>query len=328
MICRICHNHRENPWLTVQEMEFGTAETFDYFQCPVCHCLQIAEIPGDMGRYYPENYFAFDTTGRLARHPFRRFIDSRRVTAYLRGDSLVGRMVSMVSKPLDYLEWIDHAGVDTAGRILDVGCGSGRLLLRMGLGGFSRLLGIDPFIREDIRYPNGIVVLKKDIIDLSRESRDRFDLIMFHHAFEHMADPDAVLEAAARLLAPKGCLLIAIPVVDSYPWRRYGAHWRGIRAPRHFFLFSEKSMGILAARHHMTIDRVVRTGNRSSLTESALYEKGIPSNVPEKEKKIFSRRQIRAFDRDVAKMNRRREGATACFYLSLNPHTETIPYPS
>jgi SAM-dependent methyltransferase len=318
MICRICRNSTDNTGHTVREMEFGTREAFEYFQCPACGCLQIAEIPADMGRYYPPDYFAFDDTGRLGENRFRKFIDPRRVAAHRGENSLLGRLVSAVSKPLDYLEWIDGAGVGTHGRILDVGCGSGRLLLRMALGGFTRLTGIDPFIKTDIRYPSGVAVLKKDIIDLSREIREPFDLIMFHHSFEHMADPDGVLTAAARLLAPNGCLLIAIPVVDAYPWRRFGPDWRGIRAPRHFYLFSRKSMEILAARHGMAIHREVRTGNRSSLTESALYARGIPSNAPEKEKQIFSRKELQSFDREVAEMNRRKEGDTASFYLRPN----------
>lgn len=316
MICRICRNAENNVPHTVREMEFGTREEFTYFQCPACGCLQLDTIPDDMGRYYPDNYFAFDAAGRLGAGPFRRFIDPRRVTAHLEGRGVLGRVASRVSKPLDYLEWIDHAGIgDTSARILDVGCGSGRLLLRMRLGGFSRLLGIDPFINQEIRYPNGVAVKKQTIAELAEAGADRFDLIMFHHAFEHMAEPDAVLDAAERLLAPGGCLLIAIPVVDSHPWRRYGAHWRGIRAPRHFFLFSDRSMEILAGRHRLTIRKRIRFGNSASLIESALYAKGIPSNAPEKDKKIFTRSEFRAFDRETAQMNRNGQGDIATYYL-------------
>ena len=244
MICKICRNAQNNVSHTVREMEFGIGEEFTYFQCPACGCLQLDTVPDDMGRYYPDNYFAFDAAGRLGAGALRRFIDPRRVTAHLEGRGVLGRMASWISKPLDYLEWIDHAEIgDTSARILDVGCGSGRLLLRMRLGGFSRLLGIDPFINEEIRYPNGVTVKKQTIGQLAEAGPDRFDLIMFHHAFEHMAEPDAVLDAARRLLAPGGCLLIAIPVVDSHPWRRYGVQLAGDTGAAPFFSFFRQEHG-------------------------------------------------------------------------------------
>ncbi len=40
-------------------MMFGIGETFCYFQCAECKCLQIVEIPSNMARYYPENYYSF-----------------------------------------------------------------------------------------------------------------------------------------------------------------------------------------------------------------------------------------------------------------------------
>ena len=58
--CRICGNAEGNHAYDVREMMFGTRETFRYFQCGRCHCLQIARIPDDMSRFYPGNYYSFD----------------------------------------------------------------------------------------------------------------------------------------------------------------------------------------------------------------------------------------------------------------------------
>jgi SAM-dependent methyltransferase len=50
------------------------------------------------------------------------------------------------------------------------------------------------------------------VCDITRESLDdRFDVIVAGDVIEHLPNPQALLEAAARLLSPGGRLLIATP---------------------------------------------------------------------------------------------------------------------
>lgn len=70
---RICSNTESNRALIVREMMYGFGDTFEYIECAQCGCLQIREIPDDLSKYYPENYWAFQgkkisTTGRT-NHP-------------------------------------------------------------------------------------------------------------------------------------------------------------------------------------------------------------------------------------------------------------------
>jgi 2-polyprenyl-3-methyl-5-hydroxy-6-metoxy-1,4-benzoquinol methylase len=104
---------------------------------------------------------------------------------------------------------------------LDVGCGYGKLLLRMKRDGFLNLTGVDPYIEEDIHYRNGVKVFKKQIFELT----EQYDLIMSHHSLEHMAQPLEVLKKIYELLKPKKYAIIRIPVASSYSWRHYGVNW-------------------------------------------------------------------------------------------------------
>src|SRR5258707_14631278 len=63
MTCRICGNAVNNTLMTLRENLHATKETFSYFQCANCECIQISEIPADIGKYYPANYYAFNTEG-------------------------------------------------------------------------------------------------------------------------------------------------------------------------------------------------------------------------------------------------------------------------
>jgi hypothetical protein len=58
MKCRICGNPVGNREYVAREMMFGLRDSFVYFQCAECRCLQIAEFPADMSRYYPASYYS------------------------------------------------------------------------------------------------------------------------------------------------------------------------------------------------------------------------------------------------------------------------------
>ena len=49
-----------NPTYVVREMMYGFKDEFDYFECGNCGCLQIEQIPDDLSKYYPENYWQFE----------------------------------------------------------------------------------------------------------------------------------------------------------------------------------------------------------------------------------------------------------------------------
>jgi 2-polyprenyl-3-methyl-5-hydroxy-6-metoxy-1,4-benzoquinol methylase len=102
--------------------------------------------------------------------------------------------------------------VQTDSRILEVGSGSGSLLLAFAELGFSHLLGVDQYIERSVTYPSGVTILKQSLEGI----RGNFDLIMLHHVFEHMPDSRTVLQTLTNLLTPEGCILIRTPVSDSF----------------------------------------------------------------------------------------------------------------
>jgi SAM-dependent methyltransferase len=91
---------------------------------------------------------------------------------------------------------IRRTGLPKNAAILEVGCGSGRLLLDLAWLGFTNLTGVDPFIAGDIHYPNGPKILKQRVEAMTGV----FDLVMLHHSFEHTDQPLAVMQAVSRLL--------------------------------------------------------------------------------------------------------------------------------
>jgi SAM-dependent methyltransferase len=306
--CRVCLNAGDHPVYTAEEMMFGFRDRFDYFQCAACKCLQIAEIPSDMSKYYPANYGSFIPKYRpWLNNPvdkaLRRLKDRHTVSP--RG--VFGALISALF-PNKRLSCLAKVALDQDSRILDVGCGDGWRLYALREIGFRRVLGIDPFIKQNIRHENGVQVLKQSIHDVAGE----WDLIMYHHSFEHVPDPDENLRAAARLLPPGGCCLIRIPTVSSYAWEHYREKWYQLDAPRHYLLHSLESMNLLAARAGFQVRDVDFDSTKDQFEASERYRRGIPLVA---EGPVFARSQIRRWKREAGRLNRERRGDQAAFYL-------------
>jgi 2-polyprenyl-3-methyl-5-hydroxy-6-metoxy-1,4-benzoquinol methylase len=313
--CRVCGNATNNTRYQVREMLHGTREPFSYFQCGACGCLQIESVPEDLARHYPADYQAYKDYHRRARNRLRRFIDSRRVRYELTGQGMFGRMMTGIAPPLDYVHWCRQMGLTQASRILDVGCGNGKLITRMLAGGFSHLRGIDLFIDRDISFPPQAIIYKTDLPRYLKTSPGQFDLVMLHHSFEHMDNPREVLNWCSQLIADDGWLLIRVPLADSQAWEQYRENWFALDPPRHLYLHTSASMSILAGQCGFKIVREERDAAASQFVQSEWYVRDIPANAPKENRALFSSEQIREFDALSRQLNESGKGDQGAFFL-------------
>lgn len=316
--CKIC-NSTDNTIYETEEMMFGYKDKFTYFQCSICECLQIAEIPHNMSKYYPSNYYSFSrkAPSRLL-NIFKRRIVKIRDNYAIYDKGIIGKLI--YSKfPEQGARSLSLINLTRDSRILDVGCGVGYLLCRLKELGFNNLLGIDFYLKEDIDYKNGLKILKKTIQDLD-EKDDKYDLIMFHHSFEHIPDGVETLNSVRKLLSSKGCCLIITPTVSSHAWKHYGVNWVQLDAPRHFFIHSLKSMYILARKVSLDLEKIVYNSTEFQFWGSEQYLRSIPLESTKSYGKnpsnsIFSKADIKKFRRKAEQLNLKNEGDQVCFYL-------------
>lgn len=322
--CRICNNADDNQTYIVREMMFGSRDKFEYFLCSQCGCLQIKEVPQNMEKYYPKNYYSFsiiDNAKDVQISYFRMLLRRCRANFILTGKGVVGKIVSMIGS--DYFsadwDWFRKSKVKLNDEILEIGCGAGRLLFELQQQGFTKLTGIDPYIEKDI-ISGHVRIFKKHIEQLSKI----YDFIMMHHSFEHMPDPVFVLKETKRLLRPGHGVLIRIPVISPYFWQTYGVDWVGIDAPRHFYLHTIDSMKILAKKSGLQLTDIVFDSTAYDLWASEQYRRDIPlvdkdrsywMNIKNPAKTIFTERQITDFENKVTELNKIGQGARAGFYL-------------
>ncbi|MCW8850119.1 MAG: class I SAM-dependent methyltransferase [Melioribacteraceae bacterium] len=183
----------------------------------------------------------------------------------------------------------------------------------------KNLLGIDPYIKEDVKDENGLEVQKKTI----KETEGKWDIIMLHHSFEHFTDPLETLQSVSALLSGKGSCIIRIPIASSYAWEHYGINWVQLDAPRHIFLHSIKSMRILAEQADLDLYKVEHDSTDFQFWGSEQYLEDIPlrdkrSYAVNPSNSKFSKKDITDFTNRAKELNENAKGDMAIFYLKKN----------
>jgi len=311
--CKICGGQSGNRTHVAREMMFGLRDKFEYLECGSCGCLQLVTIPGDFAKYYPEDYYSFSFPAS------DRFARLRQCLQRARGEQLYGRpsllgdfVVRWKGNPFP---WLPYTQVKLDDSILDVGSGSGFLLKSMRSMGFKNAIGADPYIASEIK--SGDLVVKKAFL---AEIEGLFDLVMFHHSFEHMPDPEAILRETARLTRPGKFALIRIPLAGKAAWRKYGTDWVQLDAPRHLFLHTVQSMVLLAQKAGFLIEKVVYDSAGFQFWGSEQYKMDIPLMDPRSYAKdrlhpLFDEATIAEFDAIADQLNAQGDGDSASFYL-------------
>lgn len=313
--CRICAAEGNHRSFEAREIMLGLGDIFAYFECAECGTVQIADVPADMSRYYPADYYslrpAADDSVWLA--ALKRARDRYEVL----GRGILGRAMDWVA-PSIYMRGLHIPGITANARILDVGCGSGRNTAALGNIGFRDVTGVDPFLEADIHYPNGVTIRKMDLSDLE----GRWDVIYFHHSFEHVPDPRATIKLASRRLAPAGTLVLSMPVVPCEAFDRYGANWFALDPPRHIHVLSRTGVDALASQAGLCLERVVSNSNAMQFWASEQNKRGIGlyserSYMVDRKASGLSKSKTQAFAREAQRLNREGRGDQAIFYLRL-----------
>lgn len=197
-------------------------------RCKDCHFMLLNPQPSDaeLAAIYTETYFLGDGSARCR----QRASEMKRATARR------------------YLDQICRYRGGEGGRLLEIGCGSGELLLEACARGYQATgVEIAPAAAERARatVPAATVLCTRpDDIDLPSGS---FDVCMLCDVIEHVRDPLKILRHLRGLLKPDGVLYIATPSLGSWSARLLGNRWMEFKV-EHLSLFRRTTMQNLLYR--------------------------------------------------------------------------------
>jgi methionine biosynthesis protein MetW len=150
----------------------------------------------------------------------------------LRYDSLAGPDRHEVSGLVPRL-------VPKGARVLDVGCGTGAVSVRIRDVAGATVLGVEPSAERAAACRARGIETVEALFPSEAIPAGKFDAIVFTDVLEHLADPASALTAAKSLLAADGAVIASVPNV---------AHW-SVRFDLLFGRFDYKPYGIMDATH-------------------------------------------------------------------------------
>ena len=185
----------------------------------------------------------------------------------------------------DYLNKIDEVFVKQAinlgiqhGRILDIGCGPGQILLKLAVRKLDvQLTGIDlswAMIQEalekiSIASLNSRISLQVSDAKCLPFANKSFDLVVCNSVLHHSSNPIRLLNEISRVMKPTGALLIRDlkrPTKFSFPFHAwwFGRHYSGLM----------KQLYLDSLRASYTLGELKDLLNHSSLSGCNVFQLG------------------------------------------------------
>jgi SAM-dependent methyltransferase len=125
------------------------------------------------------------------------------------------------------------------GRILDYGCGAGAFVRSMHSLHDVDAYGFDP---HGTSADNRLFSRWEDVI-----VHAPFDLVTFWHSFEHLENPELVLESLKKIVTPKAKIYFCLPDFGS-DQARFNDKWFHLDLPRHQWHHDRSSFEYLLKR--------------------------------------------------------------------------------
>lgn len=155
-------------------------------------------------------------------------------------EEVIARIGERDNRILDFLERQGKVG-----SLLDVGCGRGILMADAMRRGWS-VKGVEPSrtMAEEGAHKRGLDIFVGTLREAGFAGAS-FDAVVFSHSLEHLPEPRADLETAAKLLREGGWVYIETPNWDSLSRRILGRRWWNIQMLNHLYYFNRRSLSSL-----------------------------------------------------------------------------------
>ena len=228
MNCPACSSSKIKILFKIVDRNFQTTEDrFSLCQCKDCKIrfLFPQPVPEDLSRYYPERYWVDPMDAKKGLR--EKFTEAYRRAVLFNHV----RFVRQIAK--------DQKKRKIPLRLLDVGCGDGSFLDTAEL---APCFGLDISLKAVIAAKARGIDAVQGSLRSNPFPKKSFSLITMFHLLEHVSPAKTYLDAARKLLANNGDLVIQVPNSNSFQARIFKEKWAGYDAPRHLINYSSETL--------------------------------------------------------------------------------------
>ena len=197
----------------------SSVEPFELLQCTACGFAQTypAPDPASIGKYYSSSYYGSG---------------ARKFTGIIESLTVLGNRI----RAKKIFKALAGTRPDCGKyKVLDIGCGRANLLRQLNLMG-CECHGLE---REDYPSDSSLPDIKihRNSLEDEKFADSSFDAVIIWHVLEHLHEPAAILDEAARITAEDGLAVIAVPNFSSLQSRWFKSNWFHLDLPRHLYHF-------------------------------------------------------------------------------------------
>lgn len=277
--CPICSSYkRETEIINARDINHSTVPgTWNFARCSNCSCVYLEEAICDED--LPNAYIEYPTHNLNPNMELNTNKMWGRIKAgylwnkysYKLGEkySAYGFLMYLFP-PYIRFEWDSYMmhipKNKKEGRLLDIGCGSGKFLLRAKSCGWD-VCGVDfDKISVDIACSYGLNVQHGSIESIPNDQK--FDVITISHVIEHVSNPAKLIGDCLSKLNSGGIISIATPNNEGYGIKKWKELWSSLETPRHIVIFNKKSLIFLMSKIGVLKYRFVKRGWHHAHVES------------------------------------------------------------
>jgi SAM-dependent methyltransferase len=242
--CPACDSPLGRLLFTAGDRRWATTDRmFQIVECSECRLIRLfpQPEPEELRSYYPPDYWRPSDQNFSSRQFPGRHFPGRAICDWLRREY---RKLGFA----DDLRFLERALRESAeqGIILDVGCGDGFLLSILSARGHGPAVGLD-FSLDAARaaWRNQRVAAICGTLSSAPFADGSCAAISMFHVLQHLYNPVSFLDAAYRLLAPDGRLILQVPNAACWQFLLFGDKWQGMDVPRQLLHFRASDLETL-----------------------------------------------------------------------------------
>lgn len=241
--CPICGESARLRWPDFFDDRYGYPDAFPILECTGCGHMHtpakftVDELTRLYTQYYPRGTLALDAFApEQEKTGFGAWRDGLRASAF---------------------RWVPRNV-----RVLDIGCGLGTTLAYHRARG-CEAVGIEADSNVQVFAQRYGLDIRHGVFDGSQFPAGYFDYVTLDQVAEHVADPQAMFVAVAKVLKPGGFAIVTTPNARSIGARIFGQKWLNWHVPYHVQFYSRKSLKLAASQAGLRVQEL-RTVTASS----------------------------------------------------------------